>query len=382
MVCQNCGSNDIVAIQGQNYCINCGQLVTSVAAAPAPETKKVIKPAVKTANAVKTAAIISSKVDQLPKKPPRPQRMDMAKGTRAHVLDLKNQSREIPEEEPSLPKLPKIKPTNVVKSHTFRFTLKLAVATAIPLGALFGVALWLKLNNDVLVYACVAGLVLLAVTVLLAQGSLLYGKSKALDGRPASESTWWAVGRGRFVELLSVNILHIIALIALGVAAYGFSAMDNSIPASHPSWRFGFLLVANGLIAWLLIGVFVIRRLSIAAISVGGFGVFEAVNMAAEMFNDYGAHVIMSAVETLLVRLVGLLAIVSVFLGAARLSHGQSQLVIDAAYAAAVAIGIIIWLAFYLNVEMLLWLRRYRWVASKQDTVRRTRMLTGGTIRR
>lgn len=27
MVCQNCGSNDIVTIQGQSYCINCGQLV-------------------------------------------------------------------------------------------------------------------------------------------------------------------------------------------------------------------------------------------------------------------------------------------------------------------------------------------------------------------
>jgi hypothetical protein len=33
MVCQNCGSNDIVAIQGQNYCINCGHMVTDASAA-------------------------------------------------------------------------------------------------------------------------------------------------------------------------------------------------------------------------------------------------------------------------------------------------------------------------------------------------------------
>lgn len=44
MVCQNCHSSDIVNIQGQYYCINCGQLVTSrpdvVAATPTPPSPK------------------------------------------------------------------------------------------------------------------------------------------------------------------------------------------------------------------------------------------------------------------------------------------------------------------------------------------------------
>ncbi len=34
MVCPNCKSNDIVAIQGQHYCLNCGQLVPETASAP------------------------------------------------------------------------------------------------------------------------------------------------------------------------------------------------------------------------------------------------------------------------------------------------------------------------------------------------------------
>jgi transcription initiation factor TFIIIB Brf1 subunit/transcription initiation factor TFIIB len=45
MVCQNCGSNDIVTIQGQSYCINCGQLVNAD-----------IKPKVKTARGVNASA--------------------------------------------------------------------------------------------------------------------------------------------------------------------------------------------------------------------------------------------------------------------------------------------------------------------------------------
>ncbi|HSH31328.1 MAG TPA: hypothetical protein VK963_01540 [Candidatus Saccharimonadales bacterium] len=54
MVCQNCRSNDIVKIQEQLYCINCGQLVVEKAAPPAKIKTKVATDAVVTAG---TAAL-------------------------------------------------------------------------------------------------------------------------------------------------------------------------------------------------------------------------------------------------------------------------------------------------------------------------------------
>jgi hypothetical protein len=38
MVCQNCGSNEVIAVQGENFCINCGQLVPKVPVASAVST--------------------------------------------------------------------------------------------------------------------------------------------------------------------------------------------------------------------------------------------------------------------------------------------------------------------------------------------------------
>ncbi|HEX7260099.1 MAG TPA: hypothetical protein VF272_04180, partial [Candidatus Saccharimonadia bacterium] len=127
MKCQHCGSKDIISIQGQNFCLNCGVEVIAppVSAPKAPKSKK-------------TAHFPAANAGYKPAAKPQV--------SQASSLDH-----------------PKSKKSGQKSSsvHPLRFAIKVASSLALLAGTLIWASLWFKLDNDLVLYLSASGLAVL-----------------------------------------------------------------------------------------------------------------------------------------------------------------------------------------------------------------------------
>jgi hypothetical protein len=306
MKCDNCGSKDIVAIQGQNYCINCGQLVV-----PKPAQNS-------TSSKAPTPASMPFKGNDTPISLPEP-----------------------------------------VAPHQFAWTLKIATPVALISSLLIALAVWFQADRDIVLYSLLTAVGLTSVMLTMAQAALYFGLSKKQDHRLIDPSIWWAVARSSLLELFNLNLIASI-IIGLGfliaAGAFGLVRGANLLPLI--GW--GILIAGNVLAAWLITGTFIARRVAVPAVCVGGVGAWSAFALGWRVFNNVGGHVLINAVETIIIKLTALLAVV--VLAFWLLSRVNLENSVSVALVGAFLSAVIIFVAFVvaLQFDLKVWLAAYR----------------------
>lgn len=339
MKCQNCSSSDIVAIQGQNYCINCGQLVKPPVAVKQPpkDKKPASKPVASAAPGHKPAG---------------------------RVLNL----RPVPENNAHPER---------IKPHPWRFTLLLSGSVAIPVGLAVWASLGFRLDRDITLYLLLTALLVTSVSLVLSQSALMYGLSKNQDGRVSSRSQWWAAARSGFMDLLNLDLMSIILALLTGAAGFaGFQVASASL--SEPVWLGpAVLLLMNALLIWILMGVFTARRMAIPAVVIGGLPAGAAFAAGWRAYLRFGGRLLVAGVETILIRISAVLLAAALVLALFKVGQGWDQFTVAAVAGAAAAVIILMLFIVALQVELKLWLALYRFWMPASQPANRAQLLGG-----
>lgn len=361
MKCQHCGSTDIVVIQGQNYCLNCGYAVVTpipeeaplVAEAPVVPSKLKRK-TVKTAK-LAAAAVAPKGADIIPSTPSRRRQ--------SPTSDIR----------PSAPKSPK-----TVTVHPLRFSLTAALAAAVVSGLVTTMALWFHLDSDTGAYVITATVVGLGIGVGLAHTALLYGRSRSQDGRPAPREYWWIAARTGFMDVINVQLITIISallLVGIGLAAWQAAIAISAYLAMVVT---GVILgLVNLVLIWALIGVYAAARLATPAVVVGGLSATEAVRVGWRLYLKAGGHLVAASIEALLSRTMAAVVLaVAGYTAATMLTVTGSA---AEAIGGGIGIGLVMFCACMLTLEVdtKLWLAQYRHWATLCPPAERIRLLTG-----
>lgn len=335
MKCQNCGSTDIIDIQGQKYCINCGQQV-----------------------------IVSTSKDT-PKKPaknPAPATAQAKAPTSGHTLNLKPmpENDEHPER---------------IKPHPWRFTTLLSLLVAVPVGLAVTASLGLKFDRDISLYLLVTAVLATSTSLVLAQAALMFGLSKNQDGRMSSRAQWWTAARSGFMDLLNLDLMSIIGGLLIIGAGFGAVAVADVLPAG---WlKPAFLIAANSLLIWVLFGLFIARRMAIPAVVVGGLTAWQSFKTGWRAYLRFGGRLAVASVETVLIRISATVLIAACILALVKLGSSWSQYQVAIAAGAATAVVIFILFLVSLQVELRLWLAHYRFWVPAAHLAGRARLLGG-----
>lgn len=363
MKCQHCGSTDIVIIQGQSYCLNCGYAVAPPPTKEAPVTattgETATKPKRKAKSATpKTALPVTDTTENAEIIPSTPSQRH-----RGTTLDIR----------PSAPGSPK---TTTV--HPLRFSLMVALAAAVASGVVTAAALWFHLDSDSGAYAITATVVGLGIGIGLAHSALLYGRSRSHDGRPAPREYWWLAARNGFMDVVNVQLITIISsllLVGVGLAAWQAAiALSANLAMAITGVILG---LVNLVLAWALLGVYGAARLATPAVVVGGLSATEAVRVGWRLYLKAGGHLVAAGIEALLSRAVAAVVLaVAGYIAATMVTASGSVAV---AVGGGVGIGLIMFCICILTLEVdtKLWLAQYRHWVTLCPPAERIRLLTG-----
>jgi hypothetical protein len=372
LVCQNCGSQDIVTIQGQNFCINCGSQVA--------EPKVTAKTATPKGSGFKSAAVqMTAKRAAIakPETQSKPAKLPPAKLAEKQSSPVKI--------EKSVEHSVNLKPTHrddsqhsrTAKAHPLSYGLKVSAAISIPVGLVIGAGLYLGLDRDLMLYLISASLLLVAVMLVLAQSALLYGLSRAQDGRPAPRAQWWAVSRNGFIEVLNVDMVTLITLFITIAAGLGLWRAVATYHIDIPYANTGLLVVGNVVLAWVFLGVLAARRIAVPAVIIGNLTGTTAVRLGWQCYMRAGGHLTMALAETWVARLSLLLILAT---GLLVTGHYLPNLSADnAAIGTGIGITVVTFCLFVLmlQVETRVWLRQYRLWVNTYLAGQRLRLLAG-----
>lgn len=351
MKCSNCQSTDIVALQGQSYCINCGQLIS--------EPKIPVK--VMTQNAPLAVGL----------KPTFPRKNESLSGSRGGPSAAGMRS-DITPNRKSADKTLNLKqpPVSDKEIHPippqataspWKLSLSVAFLTALPATVAIAVALYLRLNSDILVFAVVpAILVTMALAITLAQAATMYGLSRRQDGRPTPASQWWQMAGQSATELIQLNILAALSLamcVAVGIGAWHLLGQL----LTSPLWLHASILaIINALLLWVALGVLVVRRLAEAAIVINDIPMVLAIRLGAGMYWKIGGHLLAATGESLVVK-AGLASVAAALLaGIVWANPSLPDSARPAVYAAAIGVVLFLAIAVSLQIEVRLWVSQYR----------------------
>ncbi|HSX01313.1 MAG TPA: hypothetical protein VLF67_03655, partial [Candidatus Saccharimonas sp.] len=245
--------------------------------------------------------------------------------------------------------------------HPMRFSLLVSLAVGLLTGAALAASIWFRFDSDVALYCLAAAGIVVAGSSILGHSALLYGRSRALDGRPAPHALWWAVARSGFMDILNVLLITLIQVAVL--VGIGFMAWHASV--NHlPGWgQIIVLSIVNLLLVWLSLGAAAALRLGIAAIIIGNMAALPAVRLAWRMFFKAGGQAVALALETAFVRILMVLAVLSGVYMVVFWLTGRSDLQIALGCAALGAYITLVISFVTIDIESRLWLEPYRrWV--------------------
>lgn len=421
MKCQHCGSTDIIEIQGQQFCLNCGFEVKSTSEKPEVAAPKVeaadsvipkaeqveVKPeaapvAAEPEEPVPLAAIDPLKLTKTETKPVKKMikakpadktkaptksavksddptlRPDYAAVASAAPLPVKKPTRaeakKAVEQESSKKEEPK-KPHHSHHSldlrvrhsqvkhktglHPFRFALGVGLGVGAVLGGVTAAALYFRLDGDTTLYLIVVALLAAVGFVALSVSALLYGASRREDGRPAPHSAWWAVARNGFMDVVNVGMISLIfALILFGIAAGSWVAIIQT-------WNLDvavaapILTIINLAVVWALAGTYVARRLAIPAVVIGGLTAWDGFTVGWKLYLQAGGHLVVALLETLMWRVLAILGLAIAVYAALR---QYPELLTNSGAATVVASSVLVGLVATVFIVVLLEIESRLWL--------------------
>jgi hypothetical protein len=261
--------------------------------------------------------------------------------------------------------------------HPLRFSLSVAAVLGTMIGVAVGLVFGFQVDGDIGAYLAVASLVTLGVGSVLAQAALFYGLSRVYDRRPAPHAYWWAAARGGFMEIVNIDMIALIAgmlVLVVGAAVWRLNAHE---PSLNQSVRVIVLVLINLFLGWLLVGVYVARRIGVPAVIVGGITASDGFKIGWRLYARAGSHLVVAGLEALLGRIVAVLVLALGVYGLAALvsSPSQPELVIGTAVMAGISIFVVV--LVLLEWESRIWLRQYRLQVASFGPAERVRLLTG-----
>lgn len=424
MVCQNCGSNDIVSIQGQNYCLNCGQLVVSAAAkaaqAPIEEAKKpaveattsapnkaveepvaaagpiaaapapvAVAPVIKAPSKPKQPVAVSHQAPALPRKsvPRRVSDIGRSKAT-VDAATAKTVTRSQPSRQNAKVQAGRSKTqaarrdaglAPAPRHYGASVVVRIVGTLAALVGLVAGLGSYFAVDTEVALYAAAGLSIGGAMAIALTHAGLLYGWSRQMDKRPLTKRSWWEHAWAAWSDTVGVTLLSAVYTAALAaVAGAAWYAALNLVPSDLPSYVPAIALgVVNTIVAWFVLGVFIARRMAVAAISVGGYSALEAFSVGWKLYRREGGHMVMAVIDSLVLRLVLAMLTLAAVAGAIRGAE-VVQAVPDAVWVGGA--GFVITFAVLLGLlvtDARLWLERYRHWAPIAIPEQRVRLLAG-----
>lgn len=369
LICQNCGSNDVVSIQGQEFCINCGSIVIVPKVEP---TAPIPQPAAPVLVA-KPVAVKHVTLQQLNKANPTP------------VDELKRLK---PKDQPPEPKPPAVaRPdlreghhapiTHDAKAHPVSYSFKIASSLAAVVALAISGGLWFGFDADIMLYLSLSSALVVVVLLMLSQSALLYGLSRAQDGRPAERKKWWSVARGGYIEVLNADLATLIIQF-IGIAA-GFSLWQAYIRVhgSSNNLDVAMLVLGNILIAWLLIGSLAARRIAVPAVIIGNLSGTKAVKLGWKCYLRAGGHLIIALIETWVARLALVLALITAAVAANHYLGNISNQTVIISVGVGLFVAILAIFMLILQIETRVWLRQYRQWVNTFLASQRLKLLSG-----
>jgi hypothetical protein len=273
MVCSNCKSKEIIAIQGQNYCLSCGQMVANEAPAVAVPSPLAADLAAKIAD---TPLKIVTPTPAPPAPAPRPAASELP--AKKHVTDI------APPKKPA-PKLDAaaiVTPETYHVHHDFHTSIILVAALA----TMFGFAGWIALGNEPIVRIIDLmstsyplqlmswqfwSVTLLVVSVawliysplVLAQAAITVSRAKRLAGRDIPDATAWKRAREAFWGIVSIDARAMLWLVALGIVHLGIVQILLNPLVDTSSVQAYLLAVITFVIGYVAIGIVAARNLAL-----------------------------------------------------------------------------------------------------------------------
>jgi hypothetical protein len=443
LTCQNCGSTDVVTIQGQNFCINCGQMVkgkapksdgpleiqvaavepVKVSLAPKKaNTQAVVVKAgaarvIPRDNLAKAEGRIPGKVVNPPKKARKaeapstaiiphiaPTPYETKKGGEATVVEAGSIVSRAPSARRPHPTAQRTRPVapldlskkssaasrepepeeredyfEVIKPHPLSFTLKVVALVAVPIGIVTGGLVGLNVNQDIAWYWVAALLLLFGTTSLLAQAALLYGLSRNQDHRPTHPQQWWAAARSGFIEVINVDLATLLVVVIAGFGWVSVAHLGNSLSSQPQALRWAVLGLANLILAWMTLGALAARHIAIPAVVIGGVTSTRAIMLGWKAYLRAGGHLILALIETAVARLAVILLLLTLALVAGRYTQNLSLPVIAVASGFGAAVVASSLLMLLLQVEVRVWLKQYRFWVNLYFPGQKLRLLSGRT---
>lgn len=364
MVCQNCGSNDIVTIQGQNYCINCGQIVTSKAPAATKITlsptkgqpaKKVAKPKpepksktvpTKLSRRVIKPIVAEPTADQPPAEP----KVITPATAPKSISDVRRIEPRPAKAEIQLPDPPAPAVTQPAPVGTgFRSWIQSAQASTeakslVELSALSALMLavpiillltgglgWLGpsglVSADRLRYGLSAiGAFGLAAYLIYGRftNSLLYGIGRSLDQRPNDRGDWDFATSGAFWPSVALDGLLALAALILTVAAVLFVRIPVSYISNH-SLQIAVTLVGLFAVSFLGLNLLLTRIMARSALALSRLSLSEAFTTGWEIAQEQAGRLLAVSLITLLLNGLAVLVFPLTDYGFTVLAHAANQ---------------------------------------------------------
>lgn len=376
MKCEHCGSTDIIGIQGQNFCLNCGHPVATVAKTePIPP-------------AVAPKAVAPSPPKLRPKTPPKPRVKVKPKVVASDKPTTKITKSRVVVNRPvvTAPKPARAEhhalrqETNTIRGkpvHPLRFSFFVSLSLSIVAALLIGISLSLKVDTDIVVYAAVGCIVGLTSFNILAQSALMYGVSRSQDGRPVLHSDWWTAAQSGLMDVINVNIVTIIGaglLIGLDLLLWRVVSANLGMSVIISAPIFG---LANLLIAWLLIGIYIARHIAIPAVIVGGVSASKGLKVGWSLYCKAGGHLVAIGLEALLGRGVVLAVLIASLYFAISLFPSTTATGVIVGTTTGLAVVVFAFSFITLEWETRLWLKQYRHWIGLLAPAERVRLLTG-----
>ena len=331
MVCSNCGSSEVIAIQGENFCINCGQLVPKAPAVVSteglPDGVKILpigranrKPGRPKAGRLDRPADITHRITAEPT--PRPT-----------VQDISPPIESVSSSPKTVEPLPKIVASTSIAygkilsaSVGGRFNHHRAWLAAVPaallavVGTVAGLVLASAHPMRLVTATRSAGigvygeLIIIVVTYYLVRSlshaAIIFGSARLADHRPLATDRWLEIAADSQGRRLGTDVLAVLALAAAGGLTAALVIIGGHAWPFNEAVQVGTLMVAFAAMLYLLTAIVMTVSLAHVAVTLARVHVWSGLRLGWRLFRRHfelaGVRMVALMVELLVVAAVGI----------------------------------------------------------------------------